>query len=337
MRDRKVKIEAAAGKSLLAKRTPFDFIPVIDLEPWFAGNARAKLEAAQTVNTTCRDIGFMYVRNHGVSQPLVDEIFRQARRFFALPDEEKRQIHYEKSGRHRGYIPMRAESSDPAAKGDLKEAFDFGLELPCNDLHNPAAERMRAPNLFPVGVPGFREAIERYFAAMTGLAKTLFRIFAAGFGLPAQFFDDKINQPIAQMRLLRYPPQEPPTNTDYLGIGAHSDYECFTILAQDGTGGLQVQNPAGEWIEAPPIEGAFVVNIGEMMTRWTNDIFASTPHRVINASGRERYSIPFFFATNYDTIISCLESCQSSDRPSRYQPISAGDYLAHRLKDIYGV
>ncbi|MGH9838615.1 MAG: isopenicillin N synthase family dioxygenase [Blastocatellia bacterium] len=341
MRDTKLKIEAAASNSLQAKRIPFDFIPVIDLEPWFVGDVRAKRQVAQTVHTTCRNIGFMYVRNHGISQQLVDETFQQAQCFFSLPDEEKRQVHYEKSGRHRGYIPMRGESSDPSAKGDLKEAFDYGLELPCDDLHSPAAQRMRAPNLFPTGVPGFREAVESCLAAMTDLAKTLFQIFAAGFGLPAQFFDDKIDKPIAQMRLLHYPAQRPtqdsPASTDYLGIGAHSDYECFTILAQDETGGLQVQNPAGEWIAAPPVEGTFVINIGEMMTRWTNDTFASTPHRVINASGQERYSIPFFFATNYDTIISCLESCQGPDRPARYPPIAAGDYLAQRLKEIYGV
>lgn len=337
MRESKAKIAAATRDGLQAQRIPFDSIPIIDLEPWFVGDAHAKRQVAQTVNITCRDIGFMYVSNHGVSRELVDETFQQARRFFSLPDEEKLQVHYEKSGRHRGYIPIGAESTDPAAVADLKETFDYGLVLSSDDVQGPAAERMRAPNLFPAGVPGFREAVEMYFAAVTDLAKTLLRIFAVGFGLPVRFFDEKIDQPIAQMRLLHYPPQAAPPSADYLGIGAHSDYECFTILAQDCTGGLQVQNPAGEWIEAPPVEGTFVVNIGEMMTRWTNDTFASTPHRVINASGRERYSIPFFFATNHDTIIRCLEACQGPDRPARYPPIAAGDYLAQRLKEIYGI
>lgn len=205
MRDGKAKVETATRHSLQAQRIPFDSIPIIDLEPWFAGDARAKLKVAQTVHTTCRDIGFMYFSNHGISQELVDETFQQALRFFSLPDGEKQQVHYEKSGRHRGYIPIGAESTDPVAVADLKEAFDYGLELSSDDVQGPAAERMRAPNLFPTGVPGFREAVERYFVAVTDLAKTLFRIFAVGFGLPAQFFAGQIDQPIAQMRLLLLP------------------------------------------------------------------------------------------------------------------------------------
>jgi len=135
---------------------------------------------------------------------------------------------------------------------------------------------------------------------------------------------------------LHYPCVDGPVDQDYLGIGTPCDYECLTILAQDDVGGLQVKNSIGQWVEAPPIKDTFVVNIGEMMARWTNDIFVATPHRVINRSRRPRYSVPFFFATNYDTAVSCLPSCVRTNYPARYEPVVAGQYLAKRLKDIYG-
>ncbi len=149
-------------------------------------------------------------------------------------------------------------------------------------------------------------------------------------------FRDKTDRPIAQLRLLHYPPQPEPVDRSYLGIGAHCDYECFTILAQGEVGGLQVRNPVGEWIEAPPIPGTFVVNLGEMLACWTNDVFTATPHRVINSTGKERYSIPFFFGTNYDAVIESLETCCGPERPSRCPPVKAGHYLAARLQEVYG-
>lgn len=154
-----------------------DFVPIIDLESWFAGEARAQRELAQVVHRTCRDSGFMYLRNHGISQELIDETFRQARRFFALSDEEKQEVHYEKSGRHRGYIPNGAESSDPGAKADLKEAFDYGLQL-------PGDERMSAPNLLPPRLTGFSDGVESYFAAMIGLAKNFIPGLRSGLRTP---------------------------------------------------------------------------------------------------------------------------------------------------------
>ncbi len=318
------------------ERLAFDLIPVVDLEPWFLGDYAKKRALAAAVHEACREIGFLYIFNHGVSQGVVDNAFRQAQRFFSLTDGEKRQVHYAKSGRHRGYIPYREERTDANAKGDLKEAFDYGLEVPSDSFEGLVAQRMSAPNLFPLGMADFREAIETYFSAMMQLGGTLFQIFAVGFELSPDYFNDEITKPIAQMRLLHYPPQSNYLQGEF-GIGEHSDYECFTILAQDEIGGLQVRNRTGAWGEARPMSGAFVVNIGEMLMRWTNDHFVSTPHRVVNTSARERYSLAFFFATNYDTIISCLPSCEGPDRPLRYPPITAGEYLAQRLKEIYDV
>ena len=262
----------------------------------------------------------------------------QARRFFALPLEDRLELHFEKTGKQRGYIPLRAESTDPNAMGDEKEALDFTYAVsppgPPDGVSDPVAHRMYGENLWPRTLPGFRETIERYFDEMVGLGRRIFGTLAEGLGLPPEFFDDKTDRPIAQLRLLHYPPQDA-VDPRYPGIGAHCDYECFTILDPGNVGGLQIRKDGG-WVDVPPLSGAFAVNLGEMLTRWTNDRYRATLHRVVSRSGRERYTVPFFFGTNYDTWIECLPTCCGAGNPARYPPIQAGDYLAKRLNAIYG-
>jgi isopenicillin N synthase-like dioxygenase len=191
---------------------------------------------------------------------------------------------------------------------------------------------MTSPNRWPE-LPGFREPVEAYFDAMLALARRLSAMFALALGLPERHFDPELTRPIAQLRLLRYPVARAGDSAP--GIGTHCDYECFTILAQDASG-LEVQNTAGAWVAAPPLEDTFVVNIGEMLQRWSNDAFRATPHRVRAVAGAPRFSIPFFFATNYDTEIACLPSCTTPENPPRYAPVAAGRYLEDRLREIYG-
>ncbi len=325
---------------VVARRVPFEAIPVVDLAPWFDGDEKVRQELARRLGDICQNVGFFYVRNHGVPQRGIADTFQAAKRFFALPEDRKTAIHFTKARKQRGYIPLRAESTDPDAAGDVKEALDFTFPTPpptpLKDVNDPAAFRMYGPNLWPSSLPGFRQTIEAYFEEMIGLGRTLFEVFAVSLGLSPLAFRDKTDRPIAQLRLLHYPPQPGPVDPSRLGIGAHCDYECFTILAQGEVGGLQVRNPAGEWVEASPIPGTFVVNLGEMLARWTNDVFTATPHRVINRAGQERYSVPFFFGTNYDAVIESLETCCSPARPSRYPPVKGGHYLAKRLQEIYG-
>jgi isopenicillin N synthase-like dioxygenase len=324
--------------SSTAPRLSFDSIPIVSLTSWFSGSTKEQVELANKINSVCRTIGFMYISDHGIPESMLQSVFNAAHQFFALSDDEKGNVHYSKSNYHRGYIPLGGESTDPSAKADQKEAFDCGLIYAVDKAKYPdAAVRAMTPNLWTESIPRFRDDVEHYLNSVTNLARTLFSIWAVGFGMPGNFFQEKIDSPIAQLRLLHYPPANGPVDRDYLGIGTHCDYECLTILAQDDIGGLEVKNSLGQWVEAPPIKGAFVVNIGEMMARWTNDLFVATPHRVINRSRQSRYSIPFFFATNYDTVISCLPSCVTPNYPARYEPIVAGQYLAKRLKDIYGV
>jgi len=305
----------------------FDAIPIVDLAPR-GGGAAGRRAVARAIGAACRDVGFFYAANHCVPEPLRREVFTAARRFFDLPQAAKAAV----LGRHRGYIPARGEATDPLAPPDLKEAFDVGLVV---DAPEGAAgfERMTSPNRWP-DLPGFRDTLEPYFNQMLALARRLFSMFALDLELPEDHFERHVNRPIAQMRLLRYPVR--PRGEEAPGIGTHCDYECFTILTQDSVGGLEVQNASGAWVAAPPIDGTFVVNIGEMLQRWTNDVFRATPHRVRGVTGLERFSVPFFFATNYDTEIACLPSCTGSDRPPRYPSVAAGRYLEDRLREIYG-
>ena len=250
---------------------------------------------------------------------------------------EKKKVSFEKTNKNRGYIPFGAESSDPKAKRDEKEAYDFTYMIPEGAIKGPQNERVSGENLWSENPYGLKPAIEKYMRECITLGRELFKIFALGLGLEENYFDNKVNYPIAQLRLLSYPAQDPnKTSTQNLGIGRHCDYECLTILAQDDLSGLQVENLEGNWVEVPPIEGTYVINIGEMLTRWTNGLFKATPHRVVNVTEKNRYSIPFFFATNYDVNIKPLDVCISNQNPSQFEDIKAGDYLLNRLEEIYG-
>lgn len=190
---------------------------------------------------------------------------------------------------------------------------------------------MAGKNLWPTSVPAFTPAITTYYGAVLQLARRLIRVFAVALNLSEDFFDGMFSPPGAFANLVHYPPQ-PPTDPS-IGISPHTDYECLTILCQSSQAGLQVLNPRGEWIAAPPIPGTFVVNIGDMLQRWSNNLFVSTAHRVINITGEERYSIPLFLGPNYDTMIAPLPTCLSAERPALYEPVQAGKYVFDRLAE----
>lgn len=335
-------ISAFDGKGVFgAKRLRFDRIPVIDFGPFFQDDRTAMLETARRLRDVCIQIGFFYVTNHGVSAAMIGRVLRETKRFFALPLDQKMAYDIARIGRHRGYVPIGALSADPNAQTDQQEGYEIALELPEDDPDYRAGSYIYGPNVWPEEVPAFRDEIYAYFEEMLRLGRVLFHGFALSLGLPEDYFADKIDKPMAQLRLVRYPPQEESEiDADEIGVGAHTDYECFTILWQSDVG-LQVQNPCGEWIEAPPVADTFVINIGDMMQRWTNDLFASTPHRVINTSEEERYSLPFFFGANYNTVVRPLEVCAGPDNPPRYPPTKCGYWTenmhtysyAYRWKD----
>ena len=307
------------------ERTMPPALPVMSLED----------SADSALRRACERNGFFYLADHDVPTELLASVRTHARAFFALPLEEKLELHFGKAKKQRGYIPLRAESTDPSAVGDEKEALDFTYPVPPPKRRDAIAHRMVGDNLWPTSLPGFRPTIERYLDEMVRVGRRLFECLAESLELPSDYFRDKSDRPIAQLRLLHYPPREI-IDERFPGIGAHCDYECFTILDPGEVGGLQIRDGSGEWIDVQPIPGTFVVNLGEMLARWTNDVLAATPHRVINRTGRERYTIPFFFGTNYDTRIECLSPCVGPERPARYEPVQAGAYLGRRLNEVYG-
>ena len=324
-------------QNISARKLDWDEIPVIDLSSWFQGNYEEQKKVADEVVSACCTSGFFYIVNHQVPQQLLASVFEVSRNFFALPIQQKEKVSFELGNKNRGYIPLGGESSDPNAKRDEKEAYDFTHKVPADAAGELMMDRISGENLWAEQPANLKPVIEQYLEKCIELGTTLFQIFAVGLGLERHYFDDKINYPIAQLRMLHYPAQDSSSiSEENLGIGKHCDYESLTILAQGEIGGLQVENLQGEWVEAPPIEGAFNVNIGEMLTRWTNGRFKATPHRVINTSGKTRYSVPFFFATNYDVNIKPLDVCVPEGTTPGFEEVLAGEYLVARLNEIYG-
>ena len=319
-----------------ARRVPFKEIPVMDLAPLDGGPDAAVDDVVAALKRACEHTGFFYVSNHGVAESLIQETFSQGKKFFALPVRVKNRIHFKRSPVIvRGYVPIGGTHADAAADRDRVEAFEIGLELPTTDPDVVAGIESYGPNLWPDDMPGFQHTVYAYYQAMHLLGQRLFRLFALALDLEADYFADKTNKPTGHMRLLHYPPQPDSARQAAWGIGPHTDYECFTILAQDPTGGLQLQNAIGEWIEAPPIPNTFVINIGDSIARWTNDQFVSTPHRVINRAVQDRYSIAHFYGANYDVTIECLANCCDAQNPPRYEPFLAGEWALERDRSSY--
>ncbi len=325
--------QSALAEWRRARAIPFDAIPLIDMGPFIDGSDREGV--AERIGAACRNVGFLYLVNHGIPASQIEGAMAEARRFFALPEERKLALHINKSRAHRGYFPLFEENTDPTQHADFKEGFDLARDLPADDPDVLRGKPLHGPNVWPADLPGFRSAIESYHGALTRLSETLMQAFALSLDLDAGYFQPMLGEAMGALRLLHYPPQAATDVNNAVGCGAHTDYGCLTILAQDANGGLQVQNTSGDWIAAPPIPGAFVINLGDQMARWTNDVFAATPHRVINLSGRERYSMPFFYEPNYDAEIRCLETCRSPEDPPKYADVVAGDYLVQRFNDTF--
>ncbi|PVF93068.1 Clavaminate synthase-like protein [Serendipita vermifera] len=303
--------------------------------------ARRKL--ADTIRDACIRVGFFYIKNHGIPSSVPEAAIQSSLPFFELPIEEKMKYDIHASDNFKGYNALMSENTDPEGRGDLNEGFNFGWEPLEGDqsADNPwmhTTGSMGGPNVWPEGgadMKEFRKAMLTYYHAAVRLGLQLFPLLALALDLPENFFADKTTKPAAIMRILHYPPQFGPVDDRVIGIGAHTEY-VFTILyQQDDIPALQVLNSAGQWIQAKPIPGTLVVNLGDQLARWTNDIFKSTVHRAINRSGVRRYSIPLFFGTDYDVTIEALPSCVSPEHPAKYEAVKAGDYVKSRLNATY--
>ena len=272
-------------------------LPVISLQPLFHGGAGGLATVARQIGAACRGIGFFYVTGHGIPEALVAETFDAAKRFFAAPDADKDRIAIFRSAHNRGYVGMGREKLDPSKPPDLKQAFNIGLDLDAAHPDVRAGKPFRGVNFWPADA-AFKTTCLAYFDAVWALGRDLHRAIAADLGLPESFFADKLDAPMATLRLLNYPPMPAAVETAQLGAGEHTDYGNITLLMTDEVGGLEVRARDGAWIKAPVIPHAFVCNIGDSLMRWTNDIYVSTPHRVVNPAGRARNSIAFFLDPN---------------------------------------
>lgn len=298
-------------------------LPLIDLRE--ADGLPARIDQA------CRDHGFFYLVGHGVDPALRTAVFDAGRRFFALGEAEKWRWHIERSRIHRGFDPIGWQALEPGQPADLKESFYLGVDRGPEDPLVMAGTPNQGANQWPdeALVPGFKAAVQAYEQALRRLSHRLLALMAEGLGLPAAHFEAYLQDPMPVLRLLHYPPQ-PPSQAllpGQLGCGAHTDWGSITLLAQDDAGGLQVQAADGHWFDAPPVEGSFVVNLGDMMARWTNGRWRSTPHRVFNPQGRERHAVAYFFDIDYHAEVSALPGCFDDANPPRWPPTTAGRHI----------
>lgn len=301
-------------------------IPTVDL----ANMSQA--EAARAVDRACREDGFFYVAGHGVDTALISGIFDAMASFFAAAPDFKQRYHIRHSHPHqRGYVPVFEERLGEDHAPDFKESFDLGVDRATDHPDVVAKKPFAAANVWP-DLDGFRETVEAYHAEMIRLGDDLVRLTAVGLGLDADYFDDAMSDPVANLRLLHYPPREDDNMTT--GCGPHTDYGFLTVLAQDHVGGLEIEGEGGDWIYVPPVENAFVVNLGDLLTRWTAGLYRARRHRVVGNQTGERYSIPFFLDPNVDAMVETVPTCRhlpGADAP----PVSAGAFLQSRFDDTF--
>jgi len=307
-----------------------DTLPVIDV---------AAPGAASVLGRALEEIGFAYVAGHGVPQSVIDGAFAASRAFHASTLAQKQSLAI--NAWHRGYMGM---ATSTVVTSSVAKVTRPNLSESLMIMHEPApdeiGEPLQGPNQWPDWLPGFRPAIETYRQAAERVSRTVIRLIATALGLPETALDRHFDRPTSFLRLLHYPPHPVDAADDQFGAAPHTDYGIITLLAQDDSGGLQVRRRDaaggdGGWIDAAPLPGTFVLNVADMLARWTNDRFVSTPHRVVNRSGGDRYSLPFFFDTAMDSIIECLPTCTGPGNPPRYEPVRYGDYLMDRLNRNY--
>ena len=299
----------------------FHKIPIIDL----SNDRTAVISEFATAYSTA---GFAYIKNHGINQTLIDATFTASYEFHALPEPEKQSIALDKN--HRGYIPINTSIDVNSKLEDIKKPNQSSSFMMMNEAIASRDEYLSGPNQWP-NLKGFRETLTAYASAMTGLGQHLITLAAEACNADPADLTPAFKNPTIWLRLLHYPPTPKKSADDLYGSAPHTDFGALTLLAQDETGGLQVQTPSGDWIDAPKIDGTFMVNVGDMLNRFSNGFLKSTPHRVINHSGRERYSIPFFFDPHVNSTIKPLKGTGNP----QFSSLHFEDFLRSELSASY--
>jgi isopenicillin N synthase-like dioxygenase len=314
-------------------------IPSISLGAFLRGSPKGQRTIAARVDEICRTTGFLVVEEHGIPGDVITEAWAEIGAFFDLPLSEKLKSRSADPTCPRGYFPLAAEalarSRGVDTPPDLKESFGIGpLRPPAAPMPAADLEFHFGRNFWPADPPRLRDALTRYFTEMQALGSRVLRLFAAALDLPHDYFERFHTDPMCALRCIRYPSREGPLASGQRGAGEHSDYGSITLLRPDPeVAGLEIRLPSGQWAAAPLVQDAFIVNIGDMMARWTNDRWVSTMHRVASPGGNmpSRQSIAFFHNTSHDALIECIPTCSDDANPARYAPVEAGRYLFERF------
>jgi isopenicillin N synthase-like dioxygenase len=318
-------------------------VPVIDISAFSGTNHAGREQVVERVRQACQSVGFFVITGHGVQADILKSAFTQSRAFFARPQDEKMQIKRPGPGISRGYNAVAGQSlgltMGKKAPPDLMESLGFGPFETDDDPYWTAGfgPVHGHPNLFPDDMPQLRDALTAYWSQMESLAGRLSRIFALALDLDEDFFVSRSNRHVTNMRVNYYPAQHQAPEAGQLRAGAHSDYGAFTILrGENAPGGLQVLRRGGDWTDVPQIDDSFIINIGDLLMRWTNDRWVSTVHRVVNPpeavrQSVDRMSIAFFFLPDHDVDVACIESCTSPDNPPRYPAVTAGAHWRGKI------
>ena len=312
-------------------------IPIVDLGGNVDPDAKCARESAKQLYEALSSIGFAYISEHKVPPAMRSAAFNVSRAFHTSSVAQKQSLAI--NAFHRGYMGLATStivtsSVARVTRPNMSESLMLMHELPADDAALLAGRPLQGPNQWPGWVPDFRPRVEQFIKEVDALGRYIIQLIAMSLDLPAHALDHYFAHPTTFLRMLHYPPQ-PPLENDQMGSAPHTDYGVITLLAQDNSGGLQVRPRGGDWIDAPPMENTFVLNVGDMLSRWTNNRFVSTPHRVINRSGGDRYSLPYFLDPGMDALITCLPTCTDAEHPPQYQPVLFGDYLMERLNKNY--
>jgi isopenicillin N synthase-like dioxygenase len=320
------------------ERGDFSEIPILDVSGLYSDDPEEIAGVARTLRGYLEHIGFLYVTGHGVPAESIAAVREAAKRFHGQPEDEKLKLKIDRN--FRGYLGFNTStivtsSVAKVSKPNQSESLMIMNEVAADDPDVLAGKPLQGPNQWPdeASLPGFRATIEIYVEQMSDLARRMVSAIVTSLGMPANSLDRYFEKPTTFLRLLHYPTQ--PAEEGLFGSAPHTDYGFITLLAQDDVGGLEVKNKEGEWVPAPPIPNAFVMNVGDILARWSNDLFVSTPHRVINRSGRERYSQPFFFDPSMESLIQALPPTVPAGAAPKHEPVIYGEYLMERIDKNY--
>ena len=321
--------------NLEAKSVQIKSLPMIDVSGLLSSGRVDRQAIGNAMRDACLDTGFFYITGHGVSSKLQNSVFKYTQEFFALPIDEKEKINLMNSGCNRGYEPLRGQTLEPGQPPDLKEGFYIGQEIAENDKRVKNKKFNHGPNQWPSELPQFQPVMSEYYSIMLELARAMMSGIALSLNLKESYFESFCVEELATLRLLHYPPQLANPLPGEKGCGAHTDFGTITLLMQDDCGGLQLWIEGEGWVHAEPQPNTYLVNLGDMMARWTNDQYRSTRHRVVNMSGRERYSVPFFYMGNPDFPVKCISSCLDKGQTPKYTETTVEKHCQDMYKATY--